>query len=162
MDIGNYSRYLFALVLVLVLIWVVGRILPKLNLGSKFVPMSKRRLALVESMMLDTKSRLVLVRRDDREHLLLLTLGQTGLVVEGGILPKPSASDPLASPAATTPAIASAPPAALPPGVVLAVAWLKAFEKSFAFITAKSLGLSRLVKIRVVRYWNLLKESLKK
>ena len=44
------------------------------------------RLGVLESAALDPKRRLVLVRRDDREHLLLLAPGRE-LVIESGIVP---------------------------------------------------------------------------
>jgi flagellar protein FliO/FliZ len=46
-----------------------------------------RRLSVVEITPIDARRRLVLVRRDDREHLLLLGIGQD-LVIEAGIEPK--------------------------------------------------------------------------
>ena len=150
MDVGNYFRYMLALALVLALIWVVGRLLPKLKLTNKYIPISKRRLAVVESLFLDTKTRLVLVRRDDREHLLLLTLGQTGQVVEAGILAKSTENlaAQTASPitdqtAAATKNIASAAAIILPPLAQILQRGFGIVEKIFAFILAKSLGLSR-------------------
>ncbi len=43
-------------------------------------PGSRRRLTLVEALQLDQRHRLVLVRRDDREHLLLLGGGGEAVV----------------------------------------------------------------------------------
>ena len=158
MDVGNYFRYMLALALVLALIWVVGRLLPKLKLSNKYIPLSKRRLAVVESLFLDTKTRLVLVRRDDREHLLLLTLGQTGQVVEHGIAAKlPEISIPQATKSPTGPTtgpitgpttgpiekIAFPAPITLPPLAQMMQRLFGIVEKIFAFILAKSLGLSR-------------------
>lgn len=82
-----YLRFVASLVLVLGLIlgllWVVRRF----GLGGMVVrPAGRRRLALVESMALDGKRRLVLVRRDGCEHLLLLG-GAGDVVVERGIVP---------------------------------------------------------------------------
>lgn len=52
----------------------------------------KRRLKIVEITPLDGRRRLVLLRRDDREHLVILsTTGET--VVETGIIP-PTDSEP--------------------------------------------------------------------
>jgi flagellar protein FliO/FliZ len=84
-DWGVAARFLVALAVVLALIagatWFARRYLgPGLvgNLGGK------RRLSVVEYAVLDGKSRLVLVRRDTTEH--LLVLGPTGaVVVEAGI-----------------------------------------------------------------------------
>ena len=153
MDVGNYFRYVMALALVLALIWVVGRLLPKLNLSNKYIPNSKRRLAVVESLFLDTKTRLVLVRRDDREHLLLLTLGQSGQVVEAGVLAK--STENLAAPdtaalahhtAKPTENITSPTPIILPPWAQILQREFGRMEKIFAFVLAKSLGLSHIWK----------------
>ena len=52
---------------------------------------SGRRLAVVESAPLDGKRRLVLIRRDDTEHLVLIG-AETALVIESGIAaPRPAA-----------------------------------------------------------------------
>jgi flagellar protein FliO/FliZ len=82
-------RLIGALVFVLALIglaaWLMRRFGPAMRLGRS------GRLGLVETIVLDSRRRLVLVRRDNVEHLLLL--GATGdLVIEGGI----NAADPRA------------------------------------------------------------------
>jgi flagellar protein FliO/FliZ len=89
MDSFVYLRFVLSLVLVLGLIlaalWAVRRFgLPGV---ATMRPSSRRRLSLVEVMAVDSKRRLVLVRRDDREHLLLVG-GGTDLVVERDI-PQP-------------------------------------------------------------------------
>ena len=88
MDSSAYLRFVLSLVAVLGLIfaalWVVRRWLPgamPLRAGG-----GPRRLGIVESLTLDAKHRLVLVRRDDCEHLLLLGAAQP-LVVEGDCSP---------------------------------------------------------------------------
>lgn len=58
-----------------------------------------RRLHVVEVRPVDSRRRLVLVRRDDREHLLLIG-GTDDLVVETGITPpEPPPADPATPPA---------------------------------------------------------------
>ena len=55
-------------------VWAFRRFAP-----AGFVPMQppkERRMAVVESLMLDTQRRLVLVRLDDQEQLILLGEGQ--------------------------------------------------------------------------------------
>ncbi|MGE5504172.1 MAG: FliO/MopB family protein [Actinomycetota bacterium] len=86
MDSFVYLRFVLSLVLVLGMIlgvlWAVRRYgLPGM---ATMRPASRRRLSLVEAMAVDGKRRLVLVRRDDREHLLLLG-GASDLVVERDI-----------------------------------------------------------------------------
>ncbi|MDA8230554.1 MAG: flagellar biosynthetic protein FliO [Magnetospirillum sp.] len=87
MDSTLYLRAAASLVLVLGLIlaglWAVRRF----GLGGlRVIPARRRRLALVEGLSLDAKNRLVLVRRDEREHLLLIG-GAGAVVVESGIAP---------------------------------------------------------------------------
>lgn len=83
MEASTYLRFVSSLVLVLGMIfaavwalrrWGLGLMLPRPGGGK-----AGRRLALVEALQLDGKRRLVLIRRDDREHLLLL--GSEGDVV---------------------------------------------------------------------------------
>ena len=55
-------------------VWAFRRFVP-----AGFMPLQppkERRMAVVESLMLDTQRRLVLVRLDDREQLILLGEGQ--------------------------------------------------------------------------------------
>jgi flagellar protein FliO/FliZ len=94
-DWGLLARALMALSIVLALMagvaWLARRYLLT---GGMAVLTSKRRLAVVEQTMLDGKSRLLLVRRDNTEH--LLVLGPSGtVVVESGIAPagKPRTED---------------------------------------------------------------------
>ena len=84
MDVAVYLRFVLALCLVLGLIlglmWLMRRFGPA-ALGG--IEGGRRRLKVVEALQIDPKHRLVLVRRDDREHLLLV--GGNTLVVESGI-----------------------------------------------------------------------------
>ena len=88
-DADLLMRFAWALVAVLALIvaiaWVARRMLMGRRAGAQG---NRRRLAVIEAAAIDGKSRLVLVRRDDTEHLLLV--GQTGaVVVESAIRPVP-------------------------------------------------------------------------
>lgn len=82
MDSSHYLRFVLSLVAVLTLIfavlWVVRSRLPGMMAGRTGA--GGRRLAVVETLTLDVKHRLVLVRRDDREHLLVLGGGQPVVV----------------------------------------------------------------------------------
>ena len=85
-DWGLAARFVVALAVVLALIaaatWFARRYLAT-GLAGRLG--GKRRLSIVEYALLDGKSRLVLVRRDNVEH--LLVLGPTGAaVVESGIV----------------------------------------------------------------------------
>ena len=86
MDLELYTRFLIALLVVLALIAAIAWLARRFGLGNRLAtPRGKtRRLAIVEVMALDARKRLVLVRRDDREHLLLLGPSRD-VVVESGL-----------------------------------------------------------------------------
>lgn len=68
-----YFRVIFGLVAVIALIGVAAVIARKMGLGT--TPSfggRKRRLAITESLPLDARRRLLIVRCDDREHLIIL------------------------------------------------------------------------------------------
>lgn len=93
MDLGEYFRFFLALAFVLVLIAGLAALLRRSGFGERLTatPSSagQRRLSLVEVRPLDAKHKLVLLRRDDREHLVLL--GAAGdLLIESDI-PAPPA-----------------------------------------------------------------------
>ena len=87
LDFATLLRFALALAFVLAMIGILALVMRRLGLGGA-VPARRgcaRRLALVEALVLDQRHRLVLVRRDNAEHLVLL--GQAGdLVVERGIV----------------------------------------------------------------------------
>lgn len=77
MDPTTYLRFAIALALVLALIAGAAWIVRRLGLvGIAPAARGGRRLSLVESLAVDTKRRLVLVKHDQDEHLILL--GPTG------------------------------------------------------------------------------------
>jgi len=86
MEITDYLRFVFALAFVISLIGLLAFVAKRYGMGYRNVPRTaKRRLSISEVMPLDGKRRLVLVKRDDREHLLVLG-GQNDLVVEKNIM----------------------------------------------------------------------------
>ena len=80
------SAFVFVIALMLLLSWFMKR----MGLaGSLMAGAGRRRLKIVEFLPIDHRRRLVLVRRDDREHLLLLgpqseTVVETGITAEAG------------------------------------------------------------------------------
>jgi flagellar protein FliO/FliZ len=76
-------KFALAFVLVLGLIALGAWTLRRFGLGMVSGATRGRRLAVIETLALDARHRLVLVRRDDREHLILFGAGET--VVETGI-----------------------------------------------------------------------------
>jgi flagellar protein FliO/FliZ len=84
-----YWRFVLALVLVLALIFAVAWIAKRLGLGGRMATArGKRRLSIEEVLSLDAKRRLVLVKRDGIEHLVLLGIG-SDVVIETGITASP-------------------------------------------------------------------------
>lgn len=92
-DAADYLRFVASLALVLGLVLAGVWALRKFGVGGMVSRTAgRRRLAVVEAVAVDGRRRLVLVRRDDREHLLLVG-GVTDVVVESGI--RPQAPDPV-------------------------------------------------------------------
>ncbi len=74
MDLDQYIRFVVALLFVIALIVAVAWLMRRIGLGGVATgAVRHRRLSVVEVMALDAKRRLVLVRKDDREHLILLS-----------------------------------------------------------------------------------------
>ncbi len=92
MDFGEYFRFFLALGFVLLLIAGLAALVRRSGFGDRLAmtPSSagERRLALVEVRPLDAKHKLVLLRRDDREHLVLLG-ASADLLIESGIAAPP-------------------------------------------------------------------------
>ncbi len=73
MDYGSYLKFVLALAGVIALIFGGAWLARRAGLSTLPGPRGRqRRLAVVEAIALDGKRRLVLVRRDEREHLLLI------------------------------------------------------------------------------------------
>ncbi|BAB48291.1 MULTISPECIES: flagellar biosynthetic protein FliO [Mesorhizobium] len=121
----------FAALILLVIVLVIIRLVRNLTFGT-FVAGGrnrKTRLAVMDATAVDSHRRLVLVRRDDIEHLLLIG-GPTDVVVErdirlaaprrpaltgdGGLQPVPATAAPTAKPRPPQPAPAPARPAPQP------------------------------------------------
>lgn len=91
METESYLRFVLALAFVLGLIGLLAMLAKRFNLGFP-TPMKTgrdRRLAVVEVAPIDSRRRLVLLRRDGVEHLVLLGPGQD-VVIESGIVPPPA------------------------------------------------------------------------
>ena len=86
MDFESYIRFALALTFVLALIGVLTAVARRFGFGYRSAPRktTDRRLSIVEVMPLDAKRKLVLVRRDSTDHLVLLGSGSE-LLVERGI-----------------------------------------------------------------------------
>jgi flagellar protein FliO/FliZ len=87
MEALEYFRFAAALLVVLGLIGLLAWLARRWRLtGPPAARGAARRLEVVEVAALDPRRRLVLVRRDEVEHLLLLAQ-DGGLVIEAGIRP---------------------------------------------------------------------------
>jgi flagellar protein FliO/FliZ len=87
MDVSAYFRFLVALVFVLTLIVAMALLARRAGLGfpkAASKSSGNRRLSVVEVAPIDGRRRMVLVRRDNVEHLLLLG-PTTETVIEAGI-----------------------------------------------------------------------------
>jgi flagellar protein FliO/FliZ len=94
LDLIDMARYLgallFTLALLALFLLALRRLGPTLGL-ERLMPgrAGPRRLAVVEALMLDPRRRLVIVRADDREHVVLLgasgeTLIESRAAADGG------------------------------------------------------------------------------
>jgi flagellar protein FliO/FliZ len=107
MDTIDYIRFLAALALVIGLIMALSWGLKRMGVGTSSTALtSRRRLRTVESTSIDSRHRLVLVRRDAVEHLVLLgptssQVIETGIPATAGDIaaddPPPSLADALKS-----------------------------------------------------------------
>ena len=82
MEIESYFRFLLALVFVLGLIGGAALLARRLFVGTRFLPKSGKasRLSVEEVLSLDARRRLLLIRRDRQEHLILLGASQDLLI----------------------------------------------------------------------------------
>ncbi len=92
MGLDTYLRFLIALVFVVAMIGALAWIVRRFGWANRFVaPAGKKRLSVLEVLPLDGKRRLVLLRRDTVEHLVLL--GVSGdLLIESGAGARPASA----------------------------------------------------------------------
>ncbi len=88
-DLNNLIYYLIAFIFVIALILIGARLLkgPAGNGNSKapgFLRGREKRLAVVEAASVDGRRRIILLRRDDVEHL-IMTGGPVDVLIESGI-----------------------------------------------------------------------------
>ncbi len=88
MEMIDLLRYVGALVLVLALVGLAGLAARRFGIPGIANAKSARRLAVIETLMLDARHKLCLVRRDGSEH--LIVIGPQGTaVVETGVKAEP-------------------------------------------------------------------------
>lgn len=86
MDFVTLIRFAAALAAVIGLIFLAAALLKRFGVAGRIAPMGQRRLAIVEALPLDARRRLILVRRDGTEHLLLVG-AEGSTVIESRIEP---------------------------------------------------------------------------
>ena len=98
MSLGSYLNFILSLVFVLGLIGLIAWAYQRFFAGKGFSARlsSGARLNVIETRSLDARHKLILIRRDDTEHLLLLGPGVSS-VVETGIAP-PSGNSNISDP----------------------------------------------------------------
>jgi flagellar protein FliO/FliZ len=94
MSADLYTHVILALSAVVALLAVLAWAARRFGFAGKGIGRGPRRLAIVEVAAVDAKRRLVLLRRDDTEHLVLIG-GDNAVVIESGIAtrqPQPAPS----------------------------------------------------------------------
>lgn len=86
MDVVDYSRFFFALVFVIGLIWAVARAAKYFELDKKLrgVTGAAGRMQVADVLHLDPKRKMLLVRVDSAEYLLLITDSNAQLIATLG------------------------------------------------------------------------------
>lgn len=87
MDLINIARFILSFVVVIGLLGGLAWVLRRYGTGRITSAASKGRLGVVEVATVDAKRRLILIRRDAVEHLLLIS-PTNETVVETGITPQ--------------------------------------------------------------------------
>ena len=90
MDLIEFARYVCALILVLGLVGAAGIAARRFGFHAFFKPNASRRLAIVESLLITPRHRLLIIRRDSVEHL-VLSSPDGASVIESGFAPTASA-----------------------------------------------------------------------
>tara|TARA_R110002072_G_scaffold234088_1_gene391652 strand:- start:1053 stop:1355 length:303 start_codon:yes stop_codon:yes gene_type:complete len=95
MEPVQYLKYIVGLLIVLGLIALITLLARRLGMVPRANrdPNAPKRLSVTDVIAIDAKRRLVLIKRDDREHLLLLG-PERDLVIEQNIQP-PASADPI-------------------------------------------------------------------
>lgn len=84
MSIEDYIRFAAALIFVLSLMALIGWVMRRINGANQGFAVKDKRLSIIEQKMIDPRNKMVLIRRDNKEHLVILS--QNGnTVIETGI-----------------------------------------------------------------------------
>jgi len=94
MDVLDFARYFAALLLVLGLIGAAGLATRKFGVPGLAKPVKLRRLHIVETLMLSPRQRLAIIKRDDVEHLVLISPSGASVIEQGFTPPAPASVEP--------------------------------------------------------------------
>jgi flagellar protein FliO/FliZ len=83
MEFDTYLRFILVLIFVLGLVFALGWVLKRSGISGSALPGKGKRLGVVETAFLGPKHRLILVRRDEVEHLVLVGPNSNTLVESG-------------------------------------------------------------------------------
>lgn len=89
MDLETYFKFALALIFVLGLVLLLGWLMRRAGMAGAI---KGRRLGVTEAQMVGPRHRLVLIRRDDVEHLVLIGPTAQTLIETGISPPRPAAS----------------------------------------------------------------------
>lgn len=85
MDLNQYIQLALAFVFVMALMGLLSFILKKMNAVQSGMNGKSNRLKIVEQRMIDTKHKAVILRCDDKDHLVILSQSGNTVVVNGNI-----------------------------------------------------------------------------
>ena len=88
------ATILFVVALVALMVWAFRTFVTGRPSAHRFLRPRDRRLGVVETASVDARRKLILVRRDDVEHL-IITGGPVDMVIETGIKGRPHLEPPL-------------------------------------------------------------------
>ena len=95
MDWTDWLRAIAALALTLALIGGGAMVARRLGMLQAPIPGGKRRMAIVESLFLDPRRRVVIVRVDDSDHVLLLSpFGDHAIGSKAAVMAEPVVAEP--------------------------------------------------------------------
>lgn len=91
MEFVDLLRYFGALLLVLAMVGGAGLLARRFGVPGVTKAVGEKRLAVVETLMVGPRQRLIIIRRDNVEHLVLSGPEGTS-VIESGIAAKPAST----------------------------------------------------------------------
>ena len=97
MSLATYLQFALALIFVVALIGGLAVLARRVGLGGLAPAGKQRRLAIVEVLAVDNRRRLVLLRRDGVEHLILLGPAGDTVVATAATVVQPAFADALAA-----------------------------------------------------------------